>query len=58
MTSVGHALYGDDVALRAMPAADLERLSDTLGDPVYLVEYSNGHLRRVSWETVRNAPAE
>lgn len=58
MTSVGHALYGDDVALRAMPATELERLSDTLGDPVYLVEYSNGHLRRVSWETVRNAPAE
>lgn len=47
MASVGRALYGDDVAVRALPSDFMERVRETLTDPVYLVEYKDGHLRRV-----------
>jgi hypothetical protein len=53
MTSVGRALYGNDVAVRALSSPDLERLSASLDDdPLYLVQYTDGHLRRVSPATV------
>lgn len=58
MTSVGRALYGKDVSVRAMPSGDIERLRDSLGDPVYLVEYSDGQLRRVAPAIARTEPAE
>ncbi|HEY8172160.1 MAG TPA: hypothetical protein VIH21_03665 [Dehalococcoidia bacterium] len=58
MTSVGHALYGKDVSVRALPSADAARLRDSLGEPMYLVEYADGHLRRVSSVTVRNQPGQ
>lgn len=47
MTSVGRAVYGDDVAVRALPSDFMERVRESLTDPVYLVEYTDGHLRRV-----------
>ena len=48
MTSVGHAVYGEDVSVRALPSDFFEAMRGSLGDPVYLVEYQDGHLRRVS----------
>jgi hypothetical protein len=48
MTSVGHAVYGDDVSVRALPSDFFEAMRSSLGHPVYLVEYQDGHLRRVS----------
>jgi hypothetical protein len=54
MTSVGRALYGKGVSVRALPVADLERLQRSLGDrQAYLVEYQDGHLLRVTPESVK-----
>ena len=53
MTSVGHALYGRDVSVRALPAGDFKRLQETLDDdPLYLVQYEDGHLWKVTPDTV------
>ncbi len=54
MTSVGRALYGKGVSVRALPAADLARLRKSLDDrEVYLVQYQDGHLTPVSPESVK-----
>jgi len=47
MASVGRAVYGDDVAVRALPSDFMERVRESLTDPVYLVEYADGRLRPV-----------
>ncbi|HYM15085.1 MAG TPA: hypothetical protein VEZ14_05960 [Dehalococcoidia bacterium] len=48
MTSVGRALYGKDVSVRAYTAADLARLQRSLEGEPYLVELQGGHLRQVT----------
>jgi hypothetical protein len=48
MTSVGHALYGDGVTVRAIPSRDLVRMQDSLDDSMYLVRYEDGELRQVT----------
>ena len=54
MTSVGHALYGKGVTVRALPAADLARLQKSLdGRQVYLVQLDQGHLQAVSPESAK-----
>lgn len=55
MTSIGHALYGKDVTLRAVSSADVQRLKDTTDGRVYLVELKEGHLHRLSPSTVAGA---
>ena len=52
MTSVGRALYGKDVAVRALSSADFQRLSQNLSGTVYLVQLDEGHLQAVSPATV------
>ncbi len=53
MTSVGHALYGKNVSVRALPSGDLKRLEKTLdGDP-YVVQFEDGHLVAVSPQTAQ-----
>jgi hypothetical protein len=52
MTSVGHALYGEDVTVRAIPPRDLAVLEDTIEGEMLLVHYDGGHFRRVSPATV------
>jgi hypothetical protein len=54
MTSVGRALYGRDVSVRALPPADFDRLADSLDLPVYLVELRDGHLERATPAMVRS----
>jgi hypothetical protein len=44
MTSVGLALYGEDVTVRALPAEYLDRLEGPLYEHVYVVEFRDGHL--------------
>jgi hypothetical protein len=56
MTSVGRAVYGDDVAVRALPSDFFEAMRGSLEGPVYLVEYEDGHLRRVSPATATQPP--
>ena len=56
MTSVGRALYGDDVAVRALPSDFMEVVRGSLTGPVYLVEYTDGHLRRVDPATATQHP--
>ncbi len=56
MTSVGRALYGDDVAVRALPSDFMEVVRESLTGPVYLVEYKDGHLRRVDPATATQRP--
>ncbi len=53
MASVGRAVYGDDVAVRALPSDFMERVRESLTDPVYLVEYTDGHLWRVEPATAK-----
>jgi hypothetical protein len=50
MASVGRALYGDDVAVRALPSNFFEAMRNSLAEPVYSVEYRDGHLQSVSNE--------
>ncbi|HET6615682.1 MAG TPA: hypothetical protein VFH62_07325 [Dehalococcoidia bacterium] len=52
MTSVGHALYGRDVTVRAIPSRDLEALQDTIEGEMLLARYDGGHIKAVSPETV------
>lgn len=59
MTSVGRALWGKDVSVRALPASDFLRLRETLDDgPLYLVQYDDGHLWRVTPDTVYVPPVQ
>ena len=53
MTSVGHALYGKDVSVRALPSSDLVKLERSLTGKMYLVELEDGHLTTVSPQTVQ-----
>ncbi len=48
LTSVGHALYGKGVSVRALSSADFERLSQNLSGNVYLVQLEDGHLQPVT----------
>lgn len=48
MASVGRALYGKDVTVRALSSADFQRLSQNLSGTVYLVQLDEGHLQAVS----------
>ncbi|MBF6599612.1 MAG: phospholipid carrier-dependent glycosyltransferase [Dehalococcoidia bacterium] len=48
MLSVGRALYGRDVAVRAVTSADFERLQRSLSGVPYLVELKQGRLERVT----------
>ena len=52
MTSVGEALYGADVKVRAMPAGHLEALMKTLpaNTEMYVVELDDGRLVKVDEE--------
>lgn len=52
MTSVGHALYGKDVTVRAIPPGDLAVLEDTIEGELFLAQLDGGHLQRVSPATV------
>ena len=52
MTSVGHALYGKNVAVRALPSDDLERLEKTTDATIYSVRLEEGHLVMVPAKTV------
>jgi hypothetical protein len=52
MTSVGHALYGKDVTVRAIPSRDLAALEDTMEGEMLLARYDDGHIKAVSAETV------
>ncbi len=54
MTSVGRALYGKGVSVRAYPPADIVRLEDSLDSPVYLVALRDGHLERVTPAMVKS----
>jgi hypothetical protein len=53
MTSVGHALYGKDVSVRALPTKDLARLEKSLDGTLYVVQLEDGHLTVVPPHTVR-----
>ena len=53
MTSVGHALYGKDVSVRALPSDDLARLEKSLDGPLYVVQLEDGHLTQVRPHTVK-----
>jgi hypothetical protein len=53
MTSVGHALYGKDVVVRAIPSRDLATLEETIEGEMFLAQLDGGHLQRVSPVTVR-----
>jgi hypothetical protein len=55
MTSVGRALYGRDVAVRALSSADFQRLSQNVSGSVYLVQLEDGHLQTVSPASVHRA---
>lgn len=48
MTSVGRALYGQDVSVRALPSGDLTRLARTLDTTPYVIQLEDGHLVAVS----------
>jgi hypothetical protein len=52
MTSVGHALYGKDVTVRAIPSRDLPVLEDTIEGELLLARYDGGHIEAVSPEKV------
>jgi hypothetical protein len=52
LTSVGNALYGDGVVVRAIPSRDLATLEDTIEGEMLLAQYDGGHIRRVSPATV------
>jgi hypothetical protein len=54
MTSVGHALYGKNVSVRALTSNDLAKLQRSYGDgQMYVVEFQDGHLLVVSPQAVR-----
>lgn len=47
LMSVGHALYGKDVAVRALPESDLERLRKTTDAPLFAIRLEDGQLMAV-----------
>ncbi len=53
MTSVGRALYGKDVSVRALPSEDLARLKKSLVGALFVVQLEDGHLTAVSSPTVK-----
>jgi hypothetical protein len=53
MTSVGHALYGADVSVRALGSGDLSRLRKSIDGPLYVVQLEDGHLSAVSPQTAK-----
>jgi hypothetical protein len=53
MTSVGRALYGRDVSVRALPTDDLKRLEKSLDGPLFVVQLEDGHLTAVPPRTVQ-----
>ncbi|HEX5479277.1 MAG TPA: phospholipid carrier-dependent glycosyltransferase [Dehalococcoidia bacterium] len=55
LLSVGRALYGKDVAVRAVTSADFVRLSDSLSGTPPVVQYEQGRLVRVTPAMVRGA---
>jgi hypothetical protein len=56
LRSVGRALYGEDVAVRAIPSWALPPLLETLDGGGYFVQYEDGHLRQVSPSSVTSEP--
>ena len=44
MTSVGHALYGKDVSVRALPTEHFDHLARSLNGPAYVVRLEGGRL--------------
>jgi hypothetical protein len=48
MLSVGRALYGRDVSVRAYTSADFARLQDSLSGTPPVVELKDGRLVRVT----------
>jgi hypothetical protein len=54
LASVGRALYGEGVSVRAMPSADLVRLQESLDGEMLLLELRNGHLRPTSLTAVKH----
>lgn len=48
MASVGRALYGEHVTVRALPPDFFEAMRGSLPEPVYAVELKDGHLRVLS----------
>ncbi len=54
MLSVGRALYGKDVAVRAVTSADFVRLRESLSAPLYVVELKQGRLERVTPAMVKS----
>ncbi|MBI2723650.1 MAG: hypothetical protein HYX50_01170 [Chloroflexi bacterium] len=44
MTSVGRALYGKGVSVRALPSADLKQLQKSLDGQMYVVQLTDGRL--------------
>ncbi|MEK7693009.1 MAG: hypothetical protein AAB349_02360 [Chloroflexota bacterium] len=53
MTSVGRALYGKDVSVRALPSDDLVRLRKSVNGQLYVVQLDDGHLSAVPDQTVK-----
>lgn len=53
MTSVGHALYGKHVSVRALPSDDLVRLRKSVDGQLYVVQLDDGHLSTVPGQTVK-----
>ena len=56
MMSVGHALYGKDVGVRALPEKDLVRLQKTTDAPLYAIRLEDGHLVAASAASVQSQP--
>ncbi len=56
MTSVGRALYGKDVSVRAYASGDIARLRDSTDGDMYLLLEKDGHLQPVNAGTVQAEP--
>ena len=57
MMSVGHALYGKDVGVRALPEKDLDRLQKTTDAPLYAIRLEDGNLVAVPSASVTSRSA-
>jgi len=58
LASVGRALYGKDVSVRALPSGDFAALEKSLDGPQYVVRLEDGHLVKISPAsvTLQHAP--
>jgi hypothetical protein len=57
MTSVGRALFGKDVAVRALTTSDLEQLKKSLPtNDAYVVHVQDGRLLPIQPQSARNGP--